>query len=170
MLRTISEQPSVQRALREIAPLAAPFGMTLDDLGDGPTVASLVLAFIVALAGSLAVDALIAHVAVLLSPALQGYPHFRFFDYARLTILGVLGAAAGWWMLAVVSPVASRLYAIAAVVLTIVLFAPDIWILLGGAPGGGVLALMVMHVAVAFVVYGVMTRLAPARPRRRDLL
>src|SRR5262249_46195586 len=48
------------------------------------------LATVVALAGSLLADALIVVIAQALMPSIKGYPHFQFGDYGKLTVIGVI--------------------------------------------------------------------------------
>ena len=62
---------------------------------------------------------------------------------------------------------ARRLYLWAAITVTIVSFAPDLWILRGGQPAPAVLDLAVMHIAFAVVTYFSMILIAPQRPGTR---
>ena len=55
-----------------------------------------------------------------------------------------------------------------AVVVTLVLLLPDIFILWKGQPARAVAVLMVMHLAIALVTYNALVRLAPARRRSRE--
>jgi hypothetical protein len=50
-----------------------------------------------------------------------------------------------------------------AVVVTLLLWLPDLWILADGQPPRAVAVLMVMHLAVALVTYNLLVRLAPVR-------
>jgi hypothetical protein len=52
------------------------------------------------------------------------------------------------------------------VLVTLVLFVPDFWILAHGAPGKAVLVLLAMHLAIALVTYNALVRMAPAGARR----
>ena len=101
---------------------------------------------------SVAVNMLIVHAAIRLSPGLAGYEHFRFFDYARLTVIGALIACAGWPVLTRVSSAPARVYVAIAALGTLVLWLPDIYILFVlREPARAVATLMVMHVTVPFV-------------------
>ena len=51
-----------------------------------------------------------------------------------------------------------------AIVVTLVLWLPDLWILWKGQPGKAVAVLMVMHLAIALVTYNGLVHLAPAPP------
>ena len=61
-----------------------------------PSVLSLATALVVAVAGSLAADALLVAAGTALFPATKGYVHFQVHDYARLTVIGVVIACAAW--------------------------------------------------------------------------
>jgi hypothetical protein len=58
-----------------------------------------------------------------------------------------------------------------AILVTLVLWLPDLYILHGGATGGAVAVLMVMHLTIALVTYNALIRLAPVQceARSRDL-
>lgn len=101
---------------------------------------------------SVLVNMLIVHLAIALFPTLGGYQHFRFSDYARLTVVGALIACAGWPVLTRVSSAPVRIYLGLALLGTLVLFLPDLYILyVLREPGRAVATLMVMHVAVPVV-------------------
>jgi len=57
-----------------------------------------------------------------------------------------------------------------AVVVTLVLWLPDVWILLHGEPAKAVAVLMTMHLAIAFITYNALVRLAPLRPLRGPIV
>jgi hypothetical protein len=120
-------------------------------------------ALVVALAGSLAADRLLVALGTRLSPAVRDYGHFRFSDYATLTVIGVVAAGAAWPAVCRISPTPRRLYLRLAVLVTAVLWIPDVYLLARHQPGRAVAVLMAMHLAVAVVTYQSMVRLA--RPR-----
>jgi hypothetical protein len=131
-----------------------------------PATASILLATIVSLVGSLVADYLLVKLGTHVFPSTVGYSHFQFSDYAKLTVVGVLIACAAW-------PVATRLtttprqfFFRAAIVITIVLLAPDFYIWHGGSPLKAVFVLVWLHVAIAIVTYNALVRLAPV-PRGR---
>lgn len=131
-----------------------------------PGVAAILLATIVSLVGSLLADYLLVKLGTHVFPSTLGYTHFRFSDYSKLTIIGVLIACAAW-------PVATRLTSTprefffrAAIVITIVLFLPDLYIWHGGSPLKAVFVLVWLHVAIAIVTYNALVHLAPV-PRGR---
>ncbi len=131
-----------------------------------PTIGSILFATIVALVGSLLADWLLVKLGTHVFPSTVGFAHFRFSDYAKLTVIGVLIACAAW-------PIATRLTSTprafffrAAIVVTIVLFAPDAYIWHSGSSGKAVFVLIWLHVAIAIVTYNALVRLAPV-PRGR---
>jgi len=131
-----------------------------------PFARGVVVATIVSVVGSLVVDAALVAVGTSVWPGLKSYPHFRFGDYATLTIIGVLVACAAW---PITSRITSRprwLFLRMAVLVTLVLYVPDLYLLHLGDPGRAVLVLMSMHLAIAVVTYNALVRLAPVRATR----
>ncbi len=97
-------------------------------------------------------------------PATKGFVHFQFADYAKLTILGVLGACAGWPVVTRISSAPRWLFFRLAILVTLVLWLPDAWIWLRGESAQGVAVLAVMHLAIAVVTYNCLVHVAPVRP------
>ncbi len=121
-----------------------------------------VVATVVALAGSLAVDALLAAAGKAVFPGTKHFAHFRFSDYSKLTVIGVVIACVGW---PVVTRLTSRprwVFLRLAVLVTLVLLLPDLYILVRGASPHGVFVLVLMHLAIAVVTYNALVRIAPA--------
>ena len=133
-----------------------------------PSTGRVVVAAVVALVGSLAVDALLVAIGTRVFPSTKGYVHFQFSDYAKLTTIGVIGACVGWPIVTRVSSAPRWLYLRLAVLVTLVLLLPDLYILKQGQPAKAVAVLMCMHVAIGLVTYNALVRLAPLRLRRRD--
>jgi len=131
-----------------------------------PRVGRWLLATIVALVGSLVADAVIAKVGVKIFPKYTGYPHFQFADYAKLTVIGVVGACIGWPIVILISSAPRWVYFRLAIIVTLVLFLPDVYILYLGQPAIAVGILIVMHIAIALVTYNAMVHLAPTRRAR----
>ena len=52
-----------------------------------------------------------------------------------------------------------------AILVTLVLLLPDLYILHMGEPAKGIFVVIAMHVAIALVTYNLLVHLAPARPR-----
>jgi hypothetical protein len=126
-----------------------------------PAAGRIVLATIGAIAGSLAADALLVVIGQAVFPSTRGYPHFQFSDYGKLTVIGVLIACAGWPVVTRVSSSPRWLFFRLAILTTLVLWLPDLYILHGGAPARAVAVLMLMHLAIAFVTYNLLVRVAP---------
>jgi len=127
-----------------------------------PTTASVVAATIFAIAGSLAADAALVAMGEAIFPATRGFTHFRFADYASLTVIGVVAACASWPVVTRVSSSPRWLLRRMAVAVTVVLWIPDLWILVGGEPAKAVAVLMVMHLAIAVVTFYALVTVAPA--------
>jgi hypothetical protein len=126
-----------------------------------PSPLRLLVASLVALAGSLLADWLLVKLGVHVFPSTRGFVHFQFGDYAKLTTIGVVIACAGWPLCSAVSSQPRRLYLQAAIVITIVLFAPDAYIWHNGASGEAVFVLIWLHIAIAIITYNSLVRLAP---------
>ena len=99
-------------------------------------------------------------------PATKGYVHFQFHDYAKLTVIGVLIACAAWPVVARISSAPRWLFFRLAIVVTLVLFLPDVYIWHQGQPAQAVAVLMAMHVAIALITYNLLVHLAPVRAAR----
>jgi hypothetical protein len=123
----------------------------------------------VALATALAVGLSLAACAALVAisehlwPATKSFGHFQFSDYAKLTVLGVLIACAGWPIVTRISSAPRWLFFRLAILVTLVLWLPDLWIWHLGEMARGVAVLMVMHLAIALITYNVLVHVAPIR-------
>ncbi len=149
-----------------LQPLLDPFRIDFDPPVEQPSWARWALASFVAIAGSLAADAAIVAIAIAVYPHLKDYAHFQFVDYSKLTVIGVIIACIGWPVTTRVSSSPRWLFRLAAIVVTLVLFLPDLWIWWQGQSTTAVLILMVMHVAIALVTYFALVLIAPAGPDR----
>ena len=109
-------------------------------------------------------DALLAKAGQALFPSTRGYVHFQFADYAKLTVIGVVIACLAWPVVVRLSSDPRWVYAWLAVMVTVVLLLPDLYIWLTGQPGRAVLVLATMHLVIALITYNVLVRVAPARP------
>ena len=128
-----------------------------------PSLVRLILATLIAVVCALAADAVIVAIGTHIFPSTVGYGHFKFNDYAKLTIIGVLIGAAGWPVLTHISSAPRWLYGWLTVLISLALFLPDAWLLIHRQPLKAVAVLMVMHVAVATVIYCTMVFVAPVR-------
>ena len=113
-----------------------------------PQASRIIVATIAAVAGALAADALLVVIGQAVFPSTRGYAHFQFADYAKLTVIGVLIACAAWPVVTRISAAPRWLFFRLAVLVTLVLWLPDLYILHRGQPAEAVAVLMVMHVAV----------------------
>jgi hypothetical protein len=129
-----------------------------------PSPGRLVLATIVSVAGSLAADALLVVIGEAIFPRTRGFAHFQFSDYAKLTVAGVIIACVAWPVVTRISWAPRWLFAWLAILVTLVLWLPDIWILHLGESADAVAVLIIMHLAIALVTYNVLVHLAPVRP------
>jgi len=125
------------------------------------------LATALAIALSLAADAVLVALGTHLFPATKGYVHFQFADYAKLTVIGVIIAGAAWPVVARVSSAPRWLFFRAAIAVTLVLFLPDVYIWWQGQSDQAVAVLMAMHVAIALITYNLLVHLAPVRSAGR---
>jgi len=136
------------------------------DLGPShgqPSAGRVLLATLASIAGSLAADALLVVIGQAVFPSTRGYAHFQFSDYAKLTVIGVIIACVAWPVVTRISSDPRWLFLRLAVLVTLVLWLPDLYILHGGAPAKAVAVLMLMHLAIALVTYNLLVRLAPIR-------
>ena len=126
------------------------------------------LATALALAGSLLADVVIVAIGKAAFPATKNYDHFQFSDYATLTIIGVLIAALGWPIITRVSSEPKWIYSRLAVLVTLVLLLPDVWLLHKDQPAKAVAVLMVMHLAIAVVTYFAVVTVARPGPKHQS--
>jgi hypothetical protein len=129
-----------------------------------PSFPRVIVATVLAVAGSLLADAALVAIGTSVFRGTRGYVHFQFHDYARLTIVGVIVACVAWPIVTRVSSVPQWIFLRLAVIVTVVLFLPDLWILAKGQPSRAVAVLMVMHVAIAAVTYNLLVHVAPIGP------
>lgn len=146
--------------------LLARWGIDLPAGAAQPRLFRFVLATAIAVLLSLVACAVLAAIGTAVFPTTVGYEHFRFNDYAKLTIVGVVFASFGWPAASFLASRARRLYLVLAVVVSIVALAPDAWILYQGQSGQAVLVLVAMHVALAIITYTSLVVIAPQRNSR----
>jgi hypothetical protein len=129
-----------------------------------PSTLRVVLATLLAMVGSLVADALLVAIGTAVFPSTKGYVHFQFHDYARLTIVGVLIACVAWPIVTRITSSPRWLFFRLAIVVTMVLFIPDLWLLAKHQSPRAVGVLMAMHLAIALVTYNALVRVAGVRP------
>lgn len=132
-----------------------------------PKASRVALATVAAIAGSLIADALLVVIGQAAFPATKGYVHFQFSDYAKLTVIGVVIACVAWPVVTRVSSDPRWLFFRLAILVTLVLLLPDLYILYRGQPADAVAVLIVMHLAIALVTYNLLVHLAPVGVRAR---
>jgi hypothetical protein len=133
-----------------------------------PAAARVVLATLVSIAGSLIADAILVVIAQAVFPSTKGYVHFQFADYAKLTVIGVIIACVAWPVTTRITSRPRWMFSWMAVLVTLALWLPDVYILMLGQPGNAVAVLFVMHLAIALVTYNALVRLAPVRGLTRS--
>ena len=143
--------------------LVSSLGLGIVPRSRQPGAARWILASILAIGLSLLACRGIALAAFGFDPLLAGYGHLQFGDYSRLVILGVAAACVAWRVVAAVSARARFAFLILAILVTVVGFAPDVWILHLGQPPAGVEALVAMHLALALITYPVLVLVSPQR-------
>ncbi len=128
-----------------------------------PPAGRVLLATVASIAGSLAADAILVLIAEVIFPGTKGYVHFQFSDYGKLTVIGVIIASAAWPVVTRVSSAPRWLFFRLAILVTLFLWLPDLYILYRGQPADAVAVLMVMHLAIAVVTYNLLVHIAPVR-------
>ncbi len=128
-----------------------------------PSALRVLVALVISVAGSLTADALLVAAGTALFPSTKGYPHFQFHDYAKLTIIGVVIACLAWPVVTRISSAPRWLFFRLAILVTLVLWLPDLYILDLGQPARAVAVLMLMHLAIALVTYNCLLHIAPVK-------
>lgn len=115
----------------------------------------------VAAVASVLANAALVWMAETLDASLESYSHFRLYDYGSLTVVGVACAGGAWFFVArhVASPRAT--FFRIALWVTVVLWLPDVWLLLKHEPTRAVIFLIIMHVIVALITYNLLVFVAP---------
>ncbi len=131
-----------------------------------PSAGRVILATLLSIAGSLAADAALVALGTRAFPSTKGYGHFQFHDYGKLTVIGVVIACVAWPVVCRVSAAPRWLFFRLAIVVTVVLLLPDLYILHQGQPARAVAVLMLMHLAIGLITYNVLVHVAPVRPQR----
>ena len=131
--------PSLERALSLVRVDFAPARR------QQPSAARVIVASVLSIAGSLAADALLVVIGTAIFPSTKGYVHFQFSDYAKLTVIGVVIAGLAWPVVTRISSEPRWLFFRMAIAVTLVLWLPDLYILVNGQPPRAVAVLFVMH-------------------------
>lgn len=128
-----------------------------------PPARAVVIATVLSIVGSLLVDAALVAIGTAVFPSTKGYVHFQFHDYARLTIIGVVIACVAWPIVTRITSSPRWLFFRMAIAVTLVLWLPDLYLLVKGQPAKAVAVLMAMHLAIALVTYNCLVHLAKVR-------
>ncbi len=89
-----------------------------------PSAARVLATSVMSVAGSLAADAILVAIGEAVFPGTKGYVHFRFSDYAKLSVIGVIIACLAWPVVARVSSAPRWLFFRLAILVTLVLWLP----------------------------------------------
>jgi len=157
---------SIERFPRALQPLLRFFHVDFEP-PQPPSTAEWVLATLVSIIGSLVADMILVAIGTRVFPSVKNYGHFHFSDYSKLTIIGVVIACIGWPIIARISSRPRWLFYRTAIVVTVVLLIPDVYIWHQGQPTKGVIVLMCMHLAIALVTYNALVHIAPTHRHRR---
>ena len=133
-----------------------------------PPAARVAAATVLSIGGSLLADALLVAIGTAIFPATKGYVHYEFSDYAKLTVIGVMIACAAWPIVTRITSSPRWLFFRLAILVTLMLYLPDLWLLVRGAPSAAVAVLMAMHLAIALVTYNILVHVAAVRPGRNS--
>ena len=134
-----------------------------------PSVLRVAVATAAAIAASLIADAILVAMGTALFASTKGYAHFRFPDYARLTIIGVVIAGVAWPIVTRISAAPRWLFFRLALLVSAVLLLPDVWLLAKHQPAKAVVVLVVMHVAIAVITYTLLVEIASIDSRAQVL-
>jgi hypothetical protein len=165
LTQRIASWPPIQRTLSRPS-VARVLALARIDFGSDrrpPKWWRVALATVLSIALSLVADAALVAIGTRVFPATQGYAHFQFSDYAKLTVVGILIACTAWPIVARVCAAPRWLFMRLAVAVTLVLLLPDVRIWLQGASAQAVAVLVAMHVAIAVITYTLLVYLAPVR-------
>ena len=127
-----------------------------------PSGVRLAIATAVSLVGSVAADAVLVAIGTTIFISTKNYTHFRLSDYGKLTVIGVLIACAAWPAVTWISSAPRWLFFRLAILVTLLLWLPDFYILYRGQPLKAVAVLMTMHGAIGLVTYNALVRIAPS--------
>jgi hypothetical protein len=78
-------------------------------------------------------------------------------------VIGVVIACVAWPVVTRISSAPRWLFFRLAILVTLVLWLPDLYILAKGQPPKAVVILMLMHLAIAVVTYNALVRIAPVK-------
>ena len=132
-------------------------------MGTPPSTARIIVVAVLSILASLGADAALVKIGTSLFPSIKGYSHFRFFDYATLTIVGVSAACVAWPVVLRITSAPRGLFFRLAIVVTLALWLPDLYLLVKHEPLKAVTVLMAMHLVIALITYNLLVHLAVSR-------
>jgi hypothetical protein len=142
---TMESEPPQAPEPTSVRRLLALVKIDFDPKHEQPGWGQVLLATLVSLIGSLLADFILVRIGTALFPSTKYYVHFQFHDYARLTIIGVLIACAAWPVVTRITSSPRWVFLRMAILVTLVLWLPDLYILSKGQPAKAVIILMVMR-------------------------
>ena len=110
---------------------------------------------------SIVVNAALAWLATAFDPPLRHSSHFRLSDYGTLTVVGVAAAGAAWFAATRYLATPRHTFFRVAIVASLVLWLPDLWLYLKHEPTRAVVFLVIMHLTVALITYNSLVFGAP---------
>jgi hypothetical protein len=119
---------------------------------------------------SVVANAALVWLATAFDPSLQHYSHFRLADYGTLSIVGVICAGVAWYLATRNLAAPRHTFFRVAVAAMLVLWVPDVWLLIKHEPTRAVIFLIVMHLAVALITYNLLVFAAPVGVRDATLV
>jgi hypothetical protein len=111
---------------------------------------------------SLGVNALLVKLGETWESSLHHFSHFRFVEYSILTVVGVAVASVAWSVTNRSTQSPRWLFFRMAIVVVVLAWIPDLWLLARHEPVRGVAILALMHVAVALLTYNILVYGAPS--------
>src|ERR1700722_4231422 len=130
-----------------------------------PTGLRVTIMTVASAAASIVANAALVWLATAFDPSLQHFSHFRFWDYGTLTVVGVAAAGtAGFFPPRYLASPRHTFFRVA-IVVSLALWLPDLWLYLKHEPTRAVVYLVIMHAAVAVITYNFLVFGAPLGAR-----
>jgi hypothetical protein len=130
-----------------------------------PTGARVATITAIAAFASIAVNAALVWLATAFDPPLTHFSHFRLSDYGTLTAVGVVAAGTAWYLATRYLAAPRHTFFRVALIASLVLWLPDVWLLLQHEPTRAVVFLVIMHASVALITYNFLVFGAPLGAR-----
>jgi hypothetical protein len=138
-------------------------------VNDGPPSTTRVLtASVLSVFASVLADAVLVKIVTSQNHAIRDFSHFRFADYASLTVIGVVLACVAWVFVVRATREPRRLFFRLAIVVMLGLWIPDLLLFIKHENSEAVATLMAMHLVIAIITYNLLVHIAS--PRGNDSL